>query len=197
MVRSTAALLALGIVGGIAWGEPQQVAVEGSDVRFDEVIDRPIGGKSVRLGLTGTALREKFFLNVYAIASYVEKEAKIRSAEELAAADLPKALHLVMERDIDSKDMAAAIRDSINANYPEPQFEAERKILFDYVAANPIKKGDHVWLTHLPSVGISWKIGQKSEILIRSVKFSKAIWDIYFGENNLGVAIKRNLSSRL
>ena len=48
--------------------------------------------------LTGAALRQKFYFNVYAVASYVQEGAKPRTPEELAAVNCPKRLELVMER---------------------------------------------------------------------------------------------------
>ena len=175
----------------------EKVGVDGSDIEFDAMIHKRIGGKSITLALTGTALREKFFFNVYAIGSYVQKGTKVKTPEGLAAVDVHKRLHLILERDVSSADMAAAIKASITANYPEPQFATERRVLEQYIAANPVKRGEHVWLTHVPGVGLSWKIADKKEILIKNPKFSKAVWDIYFGPKNIGVAIKRNLSSRL
>ncbi len=105
------------------------------------------------LVLTGVALRQKFFLNVYAIGSYVIEGASVHTAEELAAIDQPKQLHLVMERDVDGKDMAEALLVAIRQNYPVPAFNDEVNRLTEMLRDIDLKKGDHIYLTHLPGVG--------------------------------------------
>src|SRR5205085_128049 len=74
------------------------VGVPGSSTQFPAAKDATIDGKPVSLVLTGCALRQKYFFNVYSVASYVQDGAKVRTPEELAAADCPKRLELVMER---------------------------------------------------------------------------------------------------
>ena len=174
----------------------KQVAVPGSDVTFDAAIKKKIAGETVTLVLTGTALREKFWLNVYAIGSYVEKGTRVNGPEALAAADVPKKLHLVLERDVEGDSMADALKESVLANHPK-QFTKELKTMCNYVRANPVNQGDHVWFTHLPGEGLICKISHEPEVTIKSVAFARAVWEIYFGKKNIGVAIKKGLSSRL
>src|SRR6516164_1497251 len=98
------------------------VGVRGSNTQFTTTMGITVGGKPVQLVLTGVALREKFFFNVYAIGSYVLEGAGVRTAEELAAVDKPKQLHLVMERDVSGTDIAEAFVVAIRQNYPTPAF---------------------------------------------------------------------------
>ena len=72
----------------------------GGDPRFASVITTPIGGQPVRLVLTGTAVRTKFMLSMYTIASYLHEGVKVRDAAELIAVNAPKQLHLVFERSV-------------------------------------------------------------------------------------------------
>jgi hypothetical protein len=37
----------------------------------------------------------------------------------------------------------------------------------------------------------------KKDVFIANPAFSKAVWDIYFGKNNVGEDVKRGLVSRL
>jgi chalcone isomerase-like protein len=175
----------------------EQVGVDGSDRKFDVTITDTIGGQQVTLDLTGTALREKAWFNVYAIGSYLQQGAAAKTAEELAAADVPKKLHLVMERGVGGKKMGSAFGEAIEANYPAPQFADELKAFQDYFAAHPVEEGDVIDFVNEPGVGIVCKVGKADPITIKNPKFSKAVWDIYFGPNNIGDAIKTGLSSRL
>jgi hypothetical protein len=189
-----AALVLLGGVGAFA---AELVGVHGSDTRFTTTMESTAGGKPAKLVLTGVALRQKFFFNVYAIGSYVREGAGVRSAEELAAADCPKCLHLVMERALEGKDMAEAFQTAIRANYPEPAFAEEVSTLVQTMRAETVSRGDHIYLTHIPDVGLQCRIIGKTEFLIKNPQFSRALWDIYLGKNNLGEAIKKALVSRL
>ena len=52
-------------------------------------------------------------------------------------------------------------------------------------------------MTHLPGIGLHIRVAGKVDFVIRSVGFSRAIWDIYLGEKNLGEALKKGLTARL
>jgi hypothetical protein len=175
----------------------ETVGVSGSNARFATAVERKVGDKSVKLHLTGAAMRKKLFFNVYALGSYVQEGVSVRTAEELAATDCAKQLHLVMERDVGGSDMAASFKESIRMNHPAPRFEAELNTLVAFMEATSVQQGDHVWLTHVPGVGFEANVAGKKDIRIKNVGFAKAIWDIYLGKNNLGAAIKQGLVSRL
>ena len=195
--------LGLGAVLGAALLAPlaafavEQVGVDGSDHKFDSTITETIGGQQVQMDLTGTALREKAWFNVYAIGSYVQQGATVKTAEELAAADIPKSLHLVMERGVGGKKMAGAFAEAIEANYPEPQFAEELKAFHAYFEGGSVEENDAITFINEPGVGVWCKVAAKEPLQIKNPKFSKAIWDIYFGKENIGSEIKTNLSSRL
>jgi hypothetical protein len=197
MVRST--LLAVALLGlfAVAARAVEMVGVEGSSTQYPALVESRINNKAVRLVLTGAALRKKYLFNVYTVASYVQVGVQVHNADELAGADVPKQLHLVMERDVDGKTMAQSFREAIRLNYPAPAFDAELDRLADSLQGTTLKKGDHVWLSHVPGMGFHARLVGRKEVLIPSVRFSRAIWDIYLGKSNLGEAIKEGLTSRL
>jgi hypothetical protein len=194
--RKAAAVAVLVLTAGVA-PAVELVGVRGSSTRFTTTMEATVGDKPVRLVLTGAALRQKLFVNVYAIGSYVQEGVAVRSAEALAEADCVKRLHLVMERDVDGKDMAAAFQAAVRANHPEPAFATEVEQLTHLLQGEAAKKGEHIFLTHLPGVGLHCARPGKPDFTIRNPAFSRAIWDIYLGRNNLGEGIKRGLVSRL
>ena len=187
---------ALVLAGGAGALAAELVGVRGSDTRFTTAVESTAGGTPVKLVLTGVALRQKFLFNVYAIGSYVREGAGVRTAEELAAADCPKCLHLAMLRDVAGKDVAEAFFTSIRANYAEPAFQTELAALYDLLKEDAAHKGDHIWLTHVPGVGLHVDFAGKP-FTIRNPAFSRAVWEIYLGRNNLGEPVKRGLVSRL
>jgi hypothetical protein len=187
-------LVCAGGTGGLA---AELVAVNGSSTRFATAIEGRIGDAPVTLVLTGRALRQKSVFNVYAVGSYVQQGAGVRTAEELAAIDRPKQLHLVMERDIPGEKMAEAFAEAIRLNYPAPAFLAELESFTRMLGSRTIQKGDQIRITHIPRVGVHCRVVGKGELLIRDLRFSRAVWDIYLGEKNLGESMKRGLVSRL
>jgi hypothetical protein len=176
----------------------ETVEVPGSSIRFNKKTTYQIDGKEVTMDLTGTGLREKYYINVYAVGSYIAGDSSIKSAPQLASADVPKMLHLIFERDVDGGEMVDGLTTGITYNYSKKEFAKELKALGDYMRANPLRQGDNVWIAHVPGYGLSVNItGRPSPVNIPSLKFSKAVWDIYVGPKNLGQHIKSGLTSRL
>lgn len=189
------AAAALVLAGGVMATEV--VGVPGGCTRYPVEFETSIGGKAVKMTLTGTAMRTKLIVNVYAIGSYVVKGSSIKTAEELINADVAKRLHLVMERSIDGKDLAEAFRAAIRMNYSEPTFNDEVAAMTQYMRSSTARTGDHIYLTHVPGIGLRIDVAGKADFLIKNVAFSKAVWEIYLGKKNLGDSIKKGLTSRL
>jgi hypothetical protein len=197
-MKRTAVLSAVGLFLCVTcvWAV-ELVGVHGSNTQYTSTMDITIGDKAYHLVLTGTALRQKFFFNVYTIGSYVLEGAAVHTAEELAALDQPKQLHLVMERDVAGGDIAEAFLIAIRQNYPTPYFNEEVNRLVQMMREIDFKKGDHIYLTHQPRIGLRCQVIGKGDITIENPDFSRAIWDIYLGKNNIGEGIKKSLVSRL
>jgi hypothetical protein len=190
------ALAFLALCGSVALAV-EFVDVGGTSTRYATPIQSSVGDRQFTMVLTGTALRKKYFVNVYTIGSYLQEGVSVRSAEELAAVNCAKSLHLVMERDVAGKEMAEAFRSAIHQNYAVPMFSDEINIMVDCIQAHDVHKGDQVWLTHVPDVGLSINLVGKKVVLIKNAQFSQAVWDIYLGKNNLGDTIKKGLVARL
>lgn len=172
------------------------VGVPGSSTKYVSEAEVKVGDQSFKLALTGTAMRTKYILNVYAIGSYVQAGAAVKTAEQLASIDCVKRLHLVMERSVPGKDMAEAFRVAIRANYPAPAFDDEVTMLMQFMKSSTVSKDDHIILTHLPGTGLHCSMPGKADFTIKNPKFSEAVWNIYLGKNNVGDAVKKGLLSR-
>jgi hypothetical protein len=186
-----AGLLAAAAVAG------ETVTVDGSNTRYPTVIESKVSDKPVKLNLTGAALRKKYLLSIYTVGSYLQDGADVKNAEDLVAADVVKQLQLVMERDVNGKDLAASFQESVRLNHRSPEFDQEVASLVDFMKGTNVKKGDQVWLTHVPGVGFHANVAGRSEITIKSPAFAKAVWEIYLGKKNIGAEIKEGLVSRL
>lgn len=194
-MRWISAVVLLICVGRVSAAE--LVGVHGSSTHYTTTMDITIGDKPIHLVLTGVALRQKFFFNVYTLASYVLDGASVHTAEELATLNQPKQLHLVMERDVEGSDIAGAFRIAIRQNYPTPNFNDEVNRLVERMQPIQFKKGDHIYLTHQPGIGLRCQVIGKGDFIIDNPEFSRAVWDIYLGTYNTGESIKKGLVSRL
>lgn len=197
MVSRRLLVAAVGLTLSVGAVAAEMVGVPNSNTQYPTPIQSTIAGKQYKMVLTGTALRTKVIFSVYTVGSYIQDGVKPHTAEELAAADKPKQLHLVMERDVDGPDMADAFKKAIRANYPEPAFNNEMQLLTDRMKAHTVHKGDHVWITHVPGVGMHCNLVGKTDYWIKNVAFARAVWEIYLGKNNIGEDIKRGLTTRL
>lgn len=195
-VARLAAVLACGLVcrAGLA-GET--AGVKGSDIRFPTRTSVEILGKPVEMVLTGTAMRTKYFLNVYAIGSYVQEGAGARDADALLRANAPKRLHLVFERAVDGPTMANAFQEVIRSNHPAPAFNAELATLTKFFQTQSMKPGSQIWLTSVPGVGLHCVTDSRAAVMVKNPAFARAAWDAYLGRNGIGVAIRSGLTSRL
>jgi hypothetical protein len=185
-------LLGLGMCAAVALA-----GAEAIDSRFATLVTSQVGGKPVRLVLTGTAMRTKYGFSVYAIGSYVQEGLKVRNGDELAKIAAPKQLHLIFERDVDGGTMADSFRESIGLSHPAPAFSTELAKLEDYFRKYPARRGGHLWLTAIPGVGLGCQVTGKPDMVIENSGFAQAVWDLYLGRKNLGMAIKSGLTSRL
>jgi hypothetical protein len=190
------AVAAVALVGGLA-SASDTVEVSGSSTRYLTAIEVPVAGQPTRLVLTGAALRKKTIFSVYTVASYVQQGTAARNAEQLVSAEAVKVLHLVMERDVDGKDMAEAIRTGIRLNHPANAFGTELSKVDQWLQARNLRKGQHVILTAIPKGGLRCQVTGTTDLVVDNPMFARAVWEIYLGRNNLGEPIKTALVARL
>ena len=147
-----AALTVTVAIGAATAGET--IGVEGSSARFPAAIEIQAAGQPpVRLTLTGAAVRKMAFINVYAIASYLQDGVAAKTADQLDAADGVKVLVLVMERDVAGRDIADGIRTGVRLNHPADAFATELAQIGQVLRAMRLVKGDRVTLIATPGAG--------------------------------------------
>jgi hypothetical protein len=188
-----AVLLVLCVVSA----ETAEPTVSVGSTRYPTALTSQIAGKPVKMVLTGTALRTKLGMSVYTIGSYVQENARVSGPHDLAAAAVPKQLCLAFEREVGGDKLAQSFRDSIGMVSPAPAFAAELATLTRYMKAHPVKKGTCIWLTSIPGMGLRCRVIGGPEVAIDNAAFARAVWEVYLGRKNLGVAIQTGLTSRL
>lgn len=193
MLRLSALILAFA-AGSLSAADP--VAVPGSDVKFPPTVGTAAGGKPVTLKLTGVGVRTRAIFKVYAIGSYLAEGTAVKTAEDVAAADAPKMLYIVMERNVSGKDFAEALRSGVGKTHPD-KFAAEFKQIADAVGDQTASKGDHVSLLYLPGVGLRVQIVGKVDLTVKGADFAAAVWGVYLGGSPVDEKLKQGLASMI
>ena len=186
-----AALVAGAILAPVAVADT--VAVPGSSARFARAVPLPGSNPPAALTLTGVALRTKLVFNVYAIASYVQDGTPARTPEELARAEAPRMLHLVMERTVSGKDFLDAFRTAVAKTYPPEKFAAEFGQLAAVFGDRGAAAGENVVLLYTPGAGLRVQVVGKAGVTIPGGEFARAVWEVYLGPQPIDEEMKRGL----
>lgn len=188
--------LAAALLGLCASAVAEDSTMTVGSSRYPASIAGRSGDKPIRLRLTGAAMRTKWTFNVYSIASYVQEGTVVRTPEALAGAAVPKMLCLTFERSVGSADLAKSFREAVAMNHPAPAFKAELDALADYFEAHPVAKGKSIWLSSDPEAGFRCQMQGVPALTLPNDEFSRAVWEVYLGPNNLGETIRTGLTSR-
>ena len=193
MFRRCVVALVVGAVTAAAGAAADPVPVKGSSASYAPAVTVTVKDQSVRLNLSGVGLRKRVGFGVYAIASYIQDGAKVRTAEEVVKADAIRMLHLVMERTVEPADFIGAFKSAVAKTYPEDKFAAEFKQLTDAVGDKAAAKGDHVTLLSVPGAGVRIRIADKVDLTVKEPAFARALWEVYLGPNPLDEGLKKGL----
>ncbi len=168
------------------------LGVDDTKVNYPNTLSMTVAGAPVTLRATGAGLREKAFINVYTIASYVDAEAKFKGAAGLSEADVTKVLHLIMQRDVSGEKMAAATKEAFRKNTGSG-YGPELAKLVAFLTAKEAKEGEHIKFTHTPGQGLRCE-RNGSRLDLGDAGFAAAFWKIYFGSKPADSDVKAALS---
>ncbi len=197
MFRCAAAILVIGSLTATTAMAADPVPVKGSSIKYAPSVTVMVGDKPVELKLTGVGLRTKAAFNIYAVGSYLQDGATVRTPEELAKADAVRLLHLVMERTVEAGDFIDAFKAAVGKSYPADKFATEFAQLTEAVGNTAAKKGDQVTMLYAPGTGVRIQIVGKVDLTVKSPAFAQAIWEVYLGPKPLDENMKKGLVSRL
>ena len=196
MVRYTVCILLIGL-WSVNSPAAEPVAVKGSSAKYPPVVSIMVGENAVKLNLTGTGLRTKFGFGVYAIGSYLEDGAAVKMAEELMKTGAVRALHLVMERDVQPREFVDAFKTAIGKNHPADKFKSEFTELLTAVGDRALKKGDHIVLVATTATGVRIQVVGKVDVTFKNSAFADALWEVYLGARPLDEKLKKGLVEML
>ena len=146
--------------------------------------------------LQGAGVREKLWIDLYAIGTYALK--KYPSAEAMKNADEPMLLRLVIISSLITEEKMRhstieGFQKSLGKDYPKMEAEIHR---FINLFAGDIHKGEKIILAYTPRSGTVIYRGGKKKGVIQGLDFKKALWGIWLGKNPASESLKEELVGR-
>ena len=153
-------------------------AVEVAGVKVPDTLT--VDGTS--LVLNGAGLRTKTFLKVKVYVGALYLPQRSRDAAAIVAADVPKAIRIVMLRDADRASMVGSLRDGIEANSPAQAAALAPKVK-ELEAGFPadFKEGQVLSLVYAPGKGLTVGIEGAVAQSFPGKDFADALFRIWLG----------------
>lgn len=146
-------------------------------------------GKQYQLGLTGVSTRKKFFVKVYNVASYLQKDALQKGdiLNSIMQGNAAKQLTIRWVHNATSNQVRAGYEESFKKVMGPSDDEAlhgdlEKFLSFFNV---DVSKGDEFILRWLPGGSVDVIIDGQKAGSIRNEAFAKKLWEIWFGNQSV------------
>ncbi len=170
-------------------GISAQAAVDIKGARFDETYQ--LGNQA--LSLNGVGIRVKVIVDVYAAGLYVPQKGK--DAGSLLGQGGPKAMQIVLLRDLTGEDFADAMVKGFNKNNSsadQTRFQAKLdEIRSVMLGMGKVKKGSVIHIDFTPGVGTGVTInGVHQGPVIASDEFFTALLRIWLGNSPVDSDLK-------
>lgn len=157
--------------------------------KFPAVITAQHDGKDYTMNITGTATRSKFFVNVYAVASYVQDPVKGKKEaifDELLSDSKAKALQFNWVHDADQQKVRDGFIESFKKVLSEKDYAALKPQIDQFVSFYPdIKVGDKQSLRWFPDGSVDVEINGVNKGTIKNPAFAQALWSIWLGPKSV------------
>ncbi|MCP4680644.1 MAG: chalcone isomerase [Deltaproteobacteria bacterium] len=163
---------------------------------------REVGGVSIpesmnaggqKMILNGAGVREKFFIDIYAVGLYLKN--KKGNAKQILNADEPMAIRMhIVSGLVTPKKMANNVNESFKRSTGgniAPIKDRKDKMIS--VFRNGIKKGDVYDLIYIPGTGVKVSKNGKVKQTIPGLDFKKALFGIWIASPPLSKDLKKAL----
>jgi len=166
------------------------ITVEGKDYPDTVTVE----GRTLKR--IGAGLREKWMLDVYAMAAYTESGGCDTGG--MIHKDEAKYLRIDMLRNVSAEKMGSTIGGSFRDHMPQNASEAlkQQSDLFQGYFRDECSKGSVLEFTYLPGTGTIMKQnGRTLGSPLVGPEFMRVLWDIYFGGQTCCKDLKKQMLS--
>lgn len=143
------------------------------------------------LELNGGGVREKYWMDLYAAALYVEK--KTEEPGKIVYADAEQAIHIkIISNSVTRERFIDAVKEGFkNAGHGKAT-DTEIKKLTSYFSEE-FKIGDKIYLEYLPEKGVQVKKNGTIKGTIPGLEFKKALFAIWLGSKPADENLKKGM----
>ncbi len=148
-----------------------------------------VGGKS--LVLNGLGLRSEFMVKVYVAGLYLPQ--KSRDSGEIIKSEEPKRVVMQFLHDASKQQLVAAFTESFNDNTPAAATDLKSDVGRFLGALEPVKAGDQMVFTYVPTVGTTLTIHGKEQLTIAGSAFSPVLFSVWLGQKPPTASLKKGI----
>jgi hypothetical protein len=170
-------------------GAQEATARTYGDVSFPD--EATIGEKQCKL--VGIGVREKFTVDVYYGALYLQDASKDR--EQIIDSEQPKRVLLhVVYKQVDADKWVEGWQEGFSRNVSSPDAALKQKMdQFMKCFSEPVKKGEQVQIDYVPGVGTEVNIKGRRMAVIPGRDFMTALWSIWFGKQPASTSLMKGM----
>lgn len=164
---------------------------------FPDTVSFDFEGNKYNLDLTGTAIRKKYIVKVYAVAHYLEQGPVLTGDkyEQILTDDRAKQLTMRWLRGVTAEQLVHGYKESLEAVFgKDNEFSDEVEAFLGFLNVN-VKKGDVHILRWIPGGVIEYLINDQKVGTIENEAFAKGLWATWIGPNS--VVNRQELTSLL
>ena len=176
-------MLLFTVVGLTAFSQTKTVA----GVKF--ATTTKVNGKT--LEMNGGGLREKYWIDLYVAALYLEN--KTSDPGKIIYADDEQAIHIkIISGSVTRERFVESVKEGFsNANHGKATSDQIKKFIGFF--NEDINEGDRIYLEYTPKEGLSVIKNGKVKGKIEGLEFKKALFAIWFGSNPADSTLKKGM----
>lgn len=189
-LRSLAVLVCILVISAPLLFAQESIKENSTGKMFPAIITVTHAGKTLPLTLTGTAVRKKIIVKVYAIAHYMQDPPAGKEADLYAAVLTDgKAKQLTMEfvREVGKDQIRGAYRDGFEENSTKDELKAIAPLVEQFLGCftEDVKENDRFIVRWLPGGVVQVQVQGTEKPAITDATFARVLWSIWFGEDSI------------
>lgn len=161
-----------------------------SDIKFLKNIHLTHNNNNLELFLTGSTIRQKFFLDIYSMAHYVEQKPAILDRNiyrNILQHSGTKQISMVFLRKLSSDQIQKALIEGIKLNTTEDEYLQVQPQVKEFMQAiyKDVNKNDSFIIRWFPDDTLISFFNGKQVSAINNELFAKTLWSIWLSDQSI------------
>ena len=161
-----------------------------SNNNFSKNINFTYNNKQLDLSLTGETIRQKFFLDIYSMAHYVEQKPTILDNNiynDILLSSGAKQISMIFLRDLSSDQIQKSLIEGIKLNSTQDEYLQIQPQVKEFMQAiyKDVEQNDSFIIRWLSDGTLVSVFKGKQVCAIKNVLFAKTLWSIWLGDQSI------------